>query len=129
MWPVPEVHVSLPEHLHASEDRDFLLIRCSLCSWRAWFSARAVSLVELTRTVEEHRSCPARAVTVPKARDVQGYPRDRRFFPRFLTGANALIALAQGLVEIAGGQQPPVRSGPVVQAPGSFQAVSSGRHA
>jgi hypothetical protein len=55
--------------LHASEDTDFLLIRCSLCHWSVWFSGCGVSLVELARTVEEHRSCPARAVTVPKPRD------------------------------------------------------------
>ena len=129
MWPAPQIHVSLPEHLHASEGTDFLLIRCSLCHRSAWFSARGVSLVELKRTVEEHCSCPARSVTVPGARDVPAYPRDRGFFPRFVTGANALIALAQRLVEIAGRRQPQVRSGPVAHAPGSLQAASSGRHA
>lgn len=129
MWSAPQIHVSLPEHLHASEGTDFLLIRCSLCHRSAWFSARGVSLVELKRTVEEHHSCPARAVTVPGARDVPGYPTNRRFFPRFLTGASALIALAQRLVEVAGRRQPPVHPGPVVQAPGSLQAASSGRHA
>lgn len=69
MWPVSDLHVSLPEHLHASEDTDFLLIRCSLCHWSVWFSGCGVSLVDLARTVEEHRSCPARAVIVPTSRD------------------------------------------------------------
>jgi hypothetical protein len=69
MWPVRGLHVSLPEHLHASEDTDFLLIRCSLCHWSVWFSGCGVSLVELARTVEEHRACPARAVAAPKFRD------------------------------------------------------------
>jgi hypothetical protein len=63
MWPVRQVHVSLPEHLHASEDTDFLVIRCSLCRWSAWFSARGAGLEEIERTVEEHRVCPAGAVT------------------------------------------------------------------
>jgi hypothetical protein len=65
MWPVPEIHLFLPEHLHASEDTVFLLIRCSLCRWSVWFSASGVSLQELTRAVEEHRSCPARGQTEP----------------------------------------------------------------
>jgi hypothetical protein len=69
MWPVRDLQVSLPEHLHASENTDFLLIRCSLCHWSVWFSGYGVSLSELARTVEEHRSCPARAVTVPTPRD------------------------------------------------------------
>jgi len=69
MWPVRNFHVPLPEHLHVSEDADFLLIRCSLCHWSVWFSGCGVSLAELARTVEEHRSCPARAVTLPESRD------------------------------------------------------------
>jgi hypothetical protein len=66
MWPVPEVHVFLPEHLHASEDTDFLVIRCSLCGWSTWFSVRGVSREEIQRAVEEHHPCPAGAAGGPK---------------------------------------------------------------
>ena len=100
MWPVRDLHVSLPEHLHASEDSDFLLIRCSLCHWSVWFSGCGVSLGELARTVEEHRSCPARAVTVPKPRDAGDdlcrraphsmRPRDRVSSRPFFRGAPPL---------------------------------------
>jgi hypothetical protein len=69
MWRIAGVPVSLPEHVQVSENSDFLLIRCLQCRQSAWFSARGVSLAELTGTVEEHRSCPARAVIMPEARD------------------------------------------------------------
>jgi len=66
MWPVREVQVFLPEHLHASEDTHFLVIRCSQCRWTAWFSAVGASLEELQRAVQEHRACPTRTVTRSK---------------------------------------------------------------
>jgi hypothetical protein len=58
MWPVLGIHVSLPEHLHVCEDTLFLVIRCVICGWSAWFSVAGVTVAELQKTVDHHRPCP-----------------------------------------------------------------------
>jgi len=77
MWPVPDIQVSLPQHLRASEDTNFLVIRCLLCGWNVWFSAAGATLEELKKAADGHRQCAAGALSEAKP----GTRRVKRFTP------------------------------------------------
>jgi hypothetical protein len=72
MWPVLGIQVSLPRHLRASEDTNFLVIRCLLCGWTVWFSVAGATLEELKKAAEGHRLCPARSPRRGKAGKTPG---------------------------------------------------------
>ncbi len=54
MWPVHELRVLLPEHLHACEDADFLALRCQRCGWTAWFSAAGATHESVVAEAKQH---------------------------------------------------------------------------